>query len=113
MSNFIMIPIMTLEFKTITMINDTTYQLDFPYYYGVETHSNVQLYHCLQPLNGPHLHLDAMSIMVTFLTILPTLKMMTSLVNEDRKPDPKPGQKLEKPEARKRPKMPGPCQHYL
>ena len=45
MSNFIIIPIMTLEFKTITMITDTTHQLDFLPYYGVETHPHVQLYH--------------------------------------------------------------------
>ena len=59
MSNFIMIPIMNLEFKTITMINDTTYQLDVPPYYGVETHPHVQLYHGHRPLNGPQIHLDA------------------------------------------------------
>ena len=59
MSNFIMIPIMTLEFKTIKMITYTTHQLDFLPYYGVETHPHDQLYHGNQPLNGPQLHLDA------------------------------------------------------
>ena len=32
------------------------------------------------------------------------------LVNQDRKPDPKPGQKVQKPETQKRPKMAGPSQ---
>ena len=54
-----MIPIMTLEFKTITMITDTTHQLDLLPYYGVETHPHVQLYHGHRPLNGPQIHLDA------------------------------------------------------
>ena len=41
------------------MINDTTHQLDFPPYHGVETHTHVQLYHHHLPLNGLQLHLDA------------------------------------------------------